>query len=85
MELRVTARLKEFAAASGHTVAQLALAWVTGHPAVSVALMGVRNEKELAENVAAVEWQLSQADRAVIDQIFVEEGVPTYVDAPQAV
>jgi len=84
-ELRVTQQLKEFAAGSGHTVAQLALAWVTGHPAVSVALVGMRNEQELAENVKAVEWTLSAADRATIDQIFAEEGVPTYVDAPQAV
>jgi aryl-alcohol dehydrogenase-like predicted oxidoreductase len=84
-ELRVTQRLKEFAADHGRTVAQLALAWVTGHPAVSVALVGMRNEHELAENVKAVEWKLSEADRATIDQIFAEEAVPTYVDAPQAV
>jgi aryl-alcohol dehydrogenase-like predicted oxidoreductase len=63
----------------------LALAWVTGHPAVSVALVGMRNERELAENVKAVGWKLSEADRATIDQIFAEEEVPTYVDAPQAV
>jgi aryl-alcohol dehydrogenase-like predicted oxidoreductase len=84
-ELRVTARLQEFAADHGHTVAQLALAWVTGHAAVSVALVGMRNARELVENVQAVEWQLSDADRATIDQIFAEEGVPTYVDAPQAI
>lgn len=84
-ELRVTQRLQEFAADHGRTVAQLALAWVTGHPAVSVALVGMRNEQELAENVKAVEWKLSAADRAAIDQIFAEETVPTYVDAPQAV
>jgi aryl-alcohol dehydrogenase-like predicted oxidoreductase len=84
-ELRVTQRLKEFAADHGRTVAQLAIAWVTGHPAVSVALVGMRNEQELAENVQAVEWKLSEADRAAIDQIFAEEAVPTYVDAPQAV
>jgi aryl-alcohol dehydrogenase-like predicted oxidoreductase len=84
-ELRVTQRLKEFAADHGHTVAQLALAWVTGHPAVSVALVGMRNEHELAENVQAVEWELTPADRATIDQIFAEEAVPTYQDAPQAV
>jgi aryl-alcohol dehydrogenase-like predicted oxidoreductase len=84
-ELRVTQRLKEFAADQGHTVAQLALAWVTGHPAVSVALVGMRNERELAENVQAVEWELTAADRAMIDQIFAEEAVPTYQDAPQAV
>jgi aryl-alcohol dehydrogenase-like predicted oxidoreductase len=84
-ELRVTQRLQEFAADHGRTVAQLALAWVTGHPAVSVALVGMRNEQELAENVKAVEWTLSEADRATIDQIFADEAVPTYVDAPQAV
>lgn len=83
--LRVTERLQAFAADHGHTVAQLALAWVTGHPAVSVALVGMRNERELAENVQAVEWELTTADRAIIDQIFAEEGVPTYHDAPQAV
>jgi aryl-alcohol dehydrogenase-like predicted oxidoreductase len=84
-ELRVTRRLQEFAADYGHTVAQLAIAWVTGHPAVSVALVGMRNAQELAENVAAVDWKLTQADRSEIDRIFAEEGVPTYVDAPQAV
>jgi aryl-alcohol dehydrogenase-like predicted oxidoreductase len=84
-ELRVTERLKNFAADHGRTVAQLAIAWVTGHPAVSVALVGMRNEQELVENVKAVEWTLSAADRAAIDQIFAEEAVPTYIDAPQAV
>ena len=64
-------------------MAQLAIAWVLGHPAVSVALVGMRNERELQENVAAADWQLSQDDRAEIDRIFAEEGVPTYIDAPR--
>lgn len=84
-ELRVTQRLAELAADYGRTVAQLAIAWVTGHPAVSVALVGMRNERELVENVEAADWRLTQADRDAIDRIFAEEGVPTYVDAPQAV
>jgi aryl-alcohol dehydrogenase-like predicted oxidoreductase len=84
-ELRVTARLAEFAGDHGRTVAQLAIAWVLGHPAVAVALVGMRNAAELAENVAAVDWKLTPSDRDVIDRIFAEEGVPTYRDAPQAV
>jgi aryl-alcohol dehydrogenase-like predicted oxidoreductase len=84
-ELRVTARLQEWAGDHGYTVAQLAIAWVLSNPAVSVALVGMRNSRELQENVAAVDWRLSPADRAEIDRIFAEEGVPTYVDAPQAV
>lgn len=84
-ELRVTARLKALAGDYGRSVAQLAIAWVLGNPAVSVALVGMRNARELEENVAAADWRLTPADRAEIDRIFAEEGVPTYVDAEQAV
>ena len=84
-ELRVTKRLQELAGDHGYTVAQLAIVWVLDNPAVSVALVGMRNERELQENVAATDWRLSDADRAEIDRIFAEEGVPTYVDAEQAV
>lgn len=84
-ELRVTARLQELAADHGKSVAQLAIAWVLGNPAVTTALVGMRNERELQENVAASDWKLSPEVRAQIDRIFVEEGAPTYVDAAQAV
>ncbi|MBF69298.1 MAG: hypothetical protein CMQ29_16610 [Gammaproteobacteria bacterium] len=83
-ELRVVEQLKTFAGDHGHSVAQLALAWVVGHPAVTVGLVGMRNEAELTENVAAADWRLSESDRAEIDAIFSAEGVPTYVDAEQA-
>jgi aryl-alcohol dehydrogenase-like predicted oxidoreductase len=82
-ELRVTERLKQLAASHDKSVAQLALAWVLSHPAVTVGLVGMRNERELRENIAAVDWRLTAADRAQIDQIFAEEGVPTYADARQ--
>jgi aryl-alcohol dehydrogenase-like predicted oxidoreductase len=84
-ELRVVERLKTLAARYGKSVAQLAIAWTLGQPAVSVALVGMRNAKELRENVAAVDWRLSAEDRTEIDRIFSEEGAPTYRDAPQAV
>lgn len=84
-ELRVVERLKALAADYGKSVAQLAIAWILGHPAVTVALVGMRNEQELRENIAAVNWQLSGGDREAIDRIFAEEGVPTYVDAKHIV
>ena len=83
--LRATERLQAWAADRGKTVAQLAIAWVLGHPAVTVALVGMRNPRELEENIAAADWRLSEAERAEIDGLLQEEGVPTYVDAPQAV
>jgi aryl-alcohol dehydrogenase-like predicted oxidoreductase len=84
-ELRCVDQLRELAARYDKSVAQLAIAWVLGHPAVSVALVGMRNRVELEENVQAVDWKLTEGDRAEIDRIFEQEGVPTYVDAPQAV
>jgi aryl-alcohol dehydrogenase-like predicted oxidoreductase len=83
-ELRVVERLKAFAARYDKTVAQLAIAWVLAHPAVTVALVGMRNVKELEENVAATSWVLGDEDKAEIDHIFEEEGVPTYVTRAQA-
>ena len=81
--LRVVARLQALAADYGKSVAQLAIAWLLGQPAVTVGLVGMRNERELQENIAAVDWRLTAADCAEIDRIFADEGVPTYVDAEQ--
>ena len=83
-ELRVVARLQELSARYGKSVAQLAIAWVLDNPAVTVALAGMRNTKELEENVAAVDWKLTDEDKAEIDLIFQEENVPTYRNRKQA-
>ena len=82
--LRVTSRLVDLAADHDRSVAQLAIAWVLGNEAVSVALVGMRDEHELRENVEAADWRLTDDIRAEIDRIFEEEGVPTYRNDPQA-
>jgi aryl-alcohol dehydrogenase-like predicted oxidoreductase len=82
-ELKVVERLKAMAARHGRTVAQLAIAWVLGGQAVSVALVGVKNRAELAENIEAVDWKLTAGDRAEIDRIFAEEDVRTSREFPQ--
>ena len=84
-ELRVVERLKTIAERNNKSVAQMAIAWTLGHPAVSVGLVGVRNEWELKENVAAVDWELTSEIREEIDMIFKEENVPTHVDTDQAI
>jgi aryl-alcohol dehydrogenase-like predicted oxidoreductase len=84
-ELRVVERLKALAGSYGKSVAQLAIAWVLGHSEVTVALVGMRNTRELEENVAAVDWKLTAEDRAEIDRIFQEEDVPTHRETAQAV
>ena len=84
-EMKVVERLKAMAACYGRTVAQLAIAWVLGGQAVSVALVGVKNRSELAENIQAVGWKLTTTERAEIDRIFTEENVPTFKNVPQVV
>ncbi len=62
--------LQAFAAERGHTVAQLALAWVLRNPAVSVALVGARKSDEIATALPAAEWPLSDDDVATIARIM---------------
>ena len=83
-EIEVTNRLVELADGYGKSVAQLAIAWVLDHPAVSCALVGMRNEQELEENVAATDWKLTDEIRNGINQIFADVGVETYQNTPQA-
>ena len=83
-ELKVGERLQELAQRYGKSLAQLAISWVLGNPAVSVGLVGMRNERELIENVAATEWRLTSEDRREIDRIFEEENCPTNRDYPMA-
>ena len=64
-------------------VAQLAMSWVLGNPAVTVALVGIGRTEELKENVAAVEWRSSPDERQEIDTIFAEEGDPTHSETPE--
>ncbi len=84
-EVEATNRLVELADGYGKSVAQLALAWVLDHPAAWCALVGMRNERELEENVAATDWKLNEEIRSAINEIFNEVGVPTYQNAPLAI
>ena len=73
--------LKKLAADYDKSVAQLAIAWLLGRPGLTVALVGMRNERELRENVAAADWRLSADDYAAIDRIFADQAVPLYRQA----
>lgn len=61
----------------GKTLPQLALRWVTAHPAVSVALVGCRRAEEVEENAGAMGWKISGGDLVEIDRIFARHGIDT--------
>jgi aryl-alcohol dehydrogenase-like predicted oxidoreductase len=60
----------------------LAIAWVLRHPAVSVALTGIRTRPEIEANVNALDVNLSPSDLREIDEIMTGaagqvEAIPT--------
>jgi aryl-alcohol dehydrogenase-like predicted oxidoreductase len=68
--VRAIKQLTELAESKGITVAQLALAWLLAQGQDIVPIPGTRNQKRLAENVAAADVTLSQADLERIHQIL---------------
>ncbi|HZU74256.1 MAG TPA: aldo/keto reductase, partial [Acidimicrobiales bacterium] len=71
------------AARRGATAGQLALAWVLGHPAVQVAIVGSRHPDHLAESIGALDLRLDDADRAEIERIMAT-AQPIGGPAPEA-
>ncbi|MEV6380340.1 aldo/keto reductase [Streptomyces sp. NPDC051773] len=68
--LDATEQLKKLAAAKGITAAQLALAWLLAQGDDVVPIPGTRNAARLAENIAAVDVELTDADLVQIRQIL---------------
>jgi len=54
-----------------------ALRWTLSHPVINVALVGCRQPVEVEENLGALGWAISEADRAAIDAIFARHGAVT--------
>jgi aryl-alcohol dehydrogenase-like predicted oxidoreductase len=59
----------EIAAGRGVSAAQIALAWLLGRPGVSTIVIGVRTSEQLADNLAAVELELTADELARLDNV----------------
>jgi aryl-alcohol dehydrogenase-like predicted oxidoreductase len=70
--LEAVAKLERLAAAAGHTVSRLAIAWVLEHPAVHVAIFGSLNPAHIEDSVAALDVHLSAGDNEEIERILLE-------------
>lgn len=66
-------RLRPIAARYGKTVGQLAIAWTLSHPAMTAAIVGARRPEQVDENAGAMNWHLTDADKAEIESTL--EGV----------
>ncbi len=64
------AKLEAFAEERGHSVGELAIAWLLSHPWLGSVIAGAMNIEQLAANVAAGSWKLVPADTAQLDKIL---------------
>ncbi len=62
--------LTEFAAARGHSLLELAFAWLLSQRAVSSVIAGAMSPAQIEANVRAGRWRLSADDRAALDQLL---------------
>jgi len=63
------AKFEAFAKERGHSVGELAIAWLLSRPWLSTIIAGAKNTKQLAENVAGAEWKLTSDEVAQVDQL----------------
>jgi aryl-alcohol dehydrogenase-like predicted oxidoreductase len=68
--VRVRAGLSAIASARGRTLAELAIAWVLRMPALTGAIMGIRNAHEARAMTAALDWRLSDEEVRAIEQVL---------------
>jgi aryl-alcohol dehydrogenase-like predicted oxidoreductase len=58
-----------FAAETGHTVTELAIAWLLAQPAVTSVIAGATRPEQITANVAAAGWTLSADEAAAVAAI----------------
>ncbi len=63
-------RLDGWAADHGHSLADLAIAWLLAHPEVPCVITGASAPEQIAANAAAAAWQLSAEDLAEIERLL---------------
>jgi aryl-alcohol dehydrogenase-like predicted oxidoreductase len=66
--------VQKLAEARGVTMAQIALAWVLRHPAVSAPIVGATKPHHLPEAAAALDLTLTDDEAAALEQPYTNQG-----------
>jgi aryl-alcohol dehydrogenase-like predicted oxidoreductase len=72
INLKLVKGLEPIARRSGRSLAQLAIAWVLRHPALTSAIVGARKPAQIEETAKAADWELSPEDIAEIERLLSE-------------
>ncbi len=68
-------RLETWAVDRGHTLLDLAFAWLLARPTVSSVIAGATSPAQIAQNAATGDWALDPADLAEIDALLSQATV----------
>jgi aryl-alcohol dehydrogenase-like predicted oxidoreductase len=63
-------RLSAFAADRGHTLLELAFAWLAAQPTLTSVIAGATRPEQVAANAAAADWTMSDDDLTALDQVL---------------
>lgn len=66
----IAEKLSEIGKKYGKSSAQVAIRWVLENPNITSAITGVKNKKQVSENVGSIGWSLDQNDMELIDSII---------------
>jgi aryl-alcohol dehydrogenase-like predicted oxidoreductase len=64
--------LEAWATAHGHTLLDLAFAWLLAKPVVACVIAGATKPEQVVANAAAAQWHLTEAEMAEIDAVIAE-------------
>jgi aryl-alcohol dehydrogenase-like predicted oxidoreductase len=62
--------LTKWAEERGHTLLELAFAWLLGHPVVSSVIAGATTPEQVAANVATAEWALTEDEVDAVGKLI---------------
>lgn len=60
-------KLRAFATEHGHSLGELAIAWLLSHPWLSSVIAGATTPEQLSANIAAAGWRLTAQEMAQLD------------------
>jgi len=65
----IVERLRAFCDARGHTLLELAFAWLLSHPSLASVIAGATRPEQIEMNVRAAAWELTPDEAAEVDRL----------------
>lgn len=73
---------ERWAQARGHTLLELAIAWLLATPVVSSVIAGVSNPEQVEANARAAGWTLTPQEKAEVDKLAAWDGTDETIEPP---